>query len=57
MELMSVLSRAGMYHFLGSYIGRSDGPAASNDIQERNSRAFLMCISMYYVNETLELSK
>ena len=31
---MSVLSRAGMYHFLGSYIGRSDA-AASNDIQGR----------------------
>ena len=39
-ELMSVLSRAGMYHFLGSYIGRSDA-AASNDIQGLNSRAFL----------------
>ena len=36
-ELMSVLSRAGMYHFLGSYIGgggRSD--AASPDIQVCN---------------------
>ena len=30
---MSVLSRAGMYHFLGSYIGRSDVAATSDDIQ------------------------
>ena len=41
MELMSVLSRAGMYHFLESYIGRSDGPAASNDIRGWNSKFFL----------------
>ena len=41
MELMSVLSRAGMYHFLGSYIGRSDAAATSDDIQGRNSKVFL----------------